>query len=766
MEKSTKSFIHAATVTAVTASAVIASSPVEASESSNVADFVKRANQSAGLLKDYYDLTKWDKIVISKGFLNAYNKAENDIKRAEKAVREFKGSNKNMLIAQLEIAKSNQLKAARLIDAINMEKELNAYVNRLQKYIKAETINDDMVEAYYDLSDQMKKAERVFSKVYGEKNREIIRGKFLIEPKIMKESVIYEVSSYTLQNEIAQQLEEDKIQEAKENYKKLERLERRAIAIKEAGNKIHKGKYPELKGMTNILNESKNRLQNGFVIQIDAKSTEQANPTVYGTKEITTVKKDLVITSSEGTYLELKNLNVEGDILIKTANGSAGQVKLTNVNAKGIVKVEEVVEKPVNGAKILANPSFIQLIIGGGSKIPILNLHVGAQVSAENHAVIGNLIINTLKSNEVISLNGDLFLTKVTVQGQGAEVRLGSYVSIREMILKANTIINAANGAKLNLLLTESEKAPSNITLKGDLSLAHVIIRNSNAVINIAEGTVVKKIEKDPSVTGEIKIDNKGSVEEAVGIEIPNNTAPPLSSGGSDATPTIGSLVVSAEDDNTSDDKTVIAVNGAAESGNEFVYKVFENMTDANAGKPVLNADVSSWSPLPSNGIITAPNGKIVVVVERNATDKKAKKVGQTTTVTEDSTNNAAFTIAAYNGDNNILEISGLINIEADSNFDLKKLTYSNAEVPLALHTLAGNYKVAASLSEVNSAGKYFYNSGTLRVILTDDDAEAVESLSGFGHIDSLTAFEGWNSDFESNQAKEISNIDVTVTPE
>ncbi|MED4534405.1 hypothetical protein [Metabacillus fastidiosus] len=766
MKKSTKSFIYAAAITAATTSTVIAGSPVEASESSNVADLVKQANQSAGLLKDYYDLTKWDKIIISKGFLNAYNKAENDIKRAEKVVSGFKGSNKNMLIAQLEIAKSSQLKAARLIDAINMEKELNIHVNRLQKYIKAETINDDMVEVYYDLADQMKKAERVFSKVYGEKNREIIRGKFLIEPKIMKESVIYEVSSYTLQNEIAQQLEEDKIQEAKENYKKLERLERRAIAIKEAGNKIHKGKYPELKGMTNILKENKNQLQNGFVIQIDAKSTEQANPTVYGTKEITNVKKDLVITSNEGTYLELKNLNVEGDIFIKTVNGSAGQVKLTNVNAKGIVKVEEAAEKADTGSKTLANPSFIQLVIGGGSKIPILNLYVGAQVSAENHAVIENLIINTSKSNEVISLKGDLFLTKVTVQGQGAEVRLGSHVSVREMILKASAIINAANGTKLNLLLIESEKALSNITLKGDLSLAHVVIGNSNPVINIAEDTVVKKIEKDPSVTGEIKIDNKGSIEEAVGIEIPNNTAPPVSSGGSDATPTIGSLVVSAEDDNTSDDKTVIAVNGAAQSGNEFVYKVFENMTDANAGKPVLNADVSSWSPLPSNGIITAPNGKIVVVVERNTTDKKAKKVGQTTTVTEDSTNNAAFTLAAYNGDNNILEISGLTNVEADSGFDLKKLTYSNAEVPLALHTLAGSYKLAASLSEVNSAGEYFYSSGTLKVILTDGDAVAIESLSGFGHIDALTAATGWNNDAKSNQAKEISNIDVTVTPE
>ncbi|MGG3888562.1 hypothetical protein [Metabacillus fastidiosus] len=766
MKKSTKSFIHAAAITAATASAVIASSPVEASVSSNAVDLVKKANQSASLLKDYYDLTKWDKIVISKGFLNAYNKAENDIKRAEKAVSEFKGSNKNMLVAQLEIAKSNQLKAARLIDAINMEKELNIHVNRLQKYIKAETINDDMVEAYYDLADQIKKAERVFSKVYGEKNREIIREKFLIESKITKESVIYEVSSYTLQNEIAQQLEEDKIQEAKENYKKLERLERRAVAIKEAGNKIHKGKYPELKGMTNILKESKNQLQNGFVIQIDAKSTEQANPTVYGTKEIITVKRDLVITSSEDTYLELKNLNIEGDILIKTVNGSAGQVKLTNVNVTGTVKVEETAERSVTEAKTLANPSFIQLVIGGGSKISILNLYVGAQVSAENHVVIENLIINTSKSNEVISLNGELFLTNVMVQGQGAELKLGSDVSVREMILKASAIINAANGAKLNLLLIESEKAPSNITLKGDLSLAHVIIRNSNAAINIAEGTIVKKIEKAPSVTEEIKIDNKGSVEEAVGIEIPNNTAPPVSSGGSDATPTIGSLIVSAEDDNTSDDKTVITVNRAAQSGNEFVYKVFENTTEANAGKPVLNADVSSWSPLPSNGIITAPNGKIVVVVERNTTDKKAKKVGEATAVTEDSTNNAAFTTAAYNGDNNILEISGLTNVEADSDFDLKKLTYSNAEVPLALHTLAGSYKLAVSLSKVNTAGEYFYSSGTLKVILTDDDAEAIESLSGFGHIDTLTAAKGWNNDVKFNQAKEISTIDVTVTPE
>ncbi|UPG65417.1 fibronectin type III domain-containing protein [Metabacillus endolithicus] len=101
------------------------------------------------------------------------------------------------------------------------------------------------------------------------------------------------------------------------------------------------------------------------------------------------------------------------------------------------------------------------------------------------------------------------------------------------MILNAKATIDAENGALLQSLQVETKDKNSLVLLKGDLSSTLVKINNSNAAISVAENAVVKKIEKDKSVTDEIVVDNKGRVEDSDGVEVPNNTTvPPVSSGG------------------------------------------------------------------------------------------------------------------------------------------------------------------------------------------------------------------------------------------
>ena len=96
---------------------------------------------------------------------------------------------------------------------------------------------------------------------------------------------------------------------------------------------------------------------------------------------------------------------------------------------------------------------------------------------------------------------------------------------------------------------------------------------------------------------------------------------------------TIGSLFVSASDDNLSDDKTVIHVVGNPEDGNEFVYK---NFGIESTVLPALDDVVSAgWTELPVNGIIAAANGDHIAVVERRIGTNKAKKAGETTAVVE-----------------------------------------------------------------------------------------------------------------------------------
>lgn len=96
---------------------------------------------------------------------------------------------------------------------------------------------------------------------------------------------------------------------------------------------------------------------------------------------------------------------------------------------------------------------------------------------------------------------------------------------------------------------------------------------------------------------------------------------------------TLGTLTVNAEDDSLSNDKTSITVVETPDLGSEFVYKVFDDAMAANAGKPTINADVSSWETLPLHGKILAADGKSIVVVERDQAGR-AKKVGQVAAVT------------------------------------------------------------------------------------------------------------------------------------
>ncbi|MFV2047009.1 hypothetical protein ACEWK1_06470, partial [Metabacillus sp. YM-086] len=567
-KKMKKQLVQAAAITALTGAAFVAAGPSDASAATDVSKLVKQAYDSSNQLKGYYDLSKVKSISLSKEFVNAYDKAKKDIVVAEKALANV-SANKSALVAQLDAAKNTQSKAARLIDAIKVGDALTAKTNELTQYINEDVIDEDMVETYHELSADINRAERVFSKVYGEQNRELIRGEFLLDAKIARESVIYEVSRYTLQDLITRQLEEGKVADAEENFAKLDRLEKRAVEIKAEGNKLHPGKYPELKKMADSLKEAKEVIESGFTITVEATSTDASKPTIYGEDEVQTIEKDVVVTVPKGTFIELKNLEVKGNIILKGADASAGKVTLTNVNVTGSVKVEEqkVVSTTKGISSILDIPVPIQLILGKSSIIGELVLNQSANITAETGVKIPSLVISPAQDLGIVSLNGDLSSSKVTVGGQGAEVKLGASAKVLEMILNAKATIDAENGALLQSLQVETKDKNSLVLLKGDLSSTLVKIINSNAAISIAENAVVKKIEKDKSVTEEIVIDNKGRVEDSDGVEVPGNTPlPPVSGGG--GTPNAPTTPV---EDTTPNDQTAPTVEEVTFGGVEGV---------------------------------------------------------------------------------------------------------------------------------------------------------------------------------------------------
>lgn len=532
-----KKLMQATTTTLLASAALVVTSPAQTSAASNATDLVAKAKSSASLLKQYYNA---EESTLTKEFLNAYNQAKANITKAENA-----GIKDTKLKAQLDSAKNELLKAARLIDAIKVGEQLSKDTESLKKYINKEELNDEMVEAYHQLSEQIRKAEQVFSKVYGEKSREAVRDEFLIGAKIAKESVIYEVSRYILQDQISKQIEKEEIAEAKENYAKLNRLERRAEEIKADGNKLYPGKYPQLSKMADSLTGKKVELRTNLTITIEAESTKQGEPTVYGSEELQKVEKDLVVTATEGTYLELRNLEVSGDIIIKGVNGSAGKVTLTNVNVTGTVKVDGEEEKKTLAANGEETLKQLQLFVDKQTQIKRLTLVNRTELTAESGAKINSVDITPAIPSHLFTLNGDLSSTNVTVKGKETEVKIGATAKILELLVNSKATIDAENGASLLSLLIDTADKNTEIGLKGDLSDTNVLLKNSNASVSIKAGTVVKKIEKDASVKDDIKIDNNGTVIDSEGVDVGNSSdyTPPISGetgGGQTETPPTG----------------------------------------------------------------------------------------------------------------------------------------------------------------------------------------------------------------------------------
>jgi hypothetical protein len=230
---------------AVAASAFVAGNPADAAAATTVEQLVTNAEKAANQLKPFYGSTSLE---VSAEFTAKFNAAKAAIAKAKAAKLNAAQA------ARVEHANELVLRAARYIDAVKVvNNELQPAVEELQAYIDDQEINDAAKAAYDNLSEKIRKAERVIGKVYGASIREAFLSEFVLPAKIAKETVIYEVSRFNLLNQIQEHVDKDQLKEAEEKIAMLERLEKRSIEIKEAGNKLHPGKYPELKEIETAL---------------------------------------------------------------------------------------------------------------------------------------------------------------------------------------------------------------------------------------------------------------------------------------------------------------------------------------------------------------------------------------------------------------------------------------------------------------------------------------------------------------------------------
>jgi len=93
------------------------------------------------------------------------------------------------------------------------------------------------INSLYDrLTSQLRATEVAIGKVSGKSNRDSLEAKYVRPAKVAIERTIYEVSQYRLLNQVSSLVSKNKISAAESELTKLDRLKKRSVAIKQAGN--------------------------------------------------------------------------------------------------------------------------------------------------------------------------------------------------------------------------------------------------------------------------------------------------------------------------------------------------------------------------------------------------------------------------------------------------------------------------------------------------------------------------------------------------
>jgi g-D-glutamyl-meso-diaminopimelate peptidase len=214
-------------------------------------------------LRPYYttNIQTTNDIQIKSSFKTLFDQAGTEIQRAQKTLQALPARDRERLQPKLDEAIAIRLNAARFIDGVMTGEKLLQHQSHVETFIQSGQLTAQTVNAYNDLSAQIRKAERVISRVYSSKVRQLMTEKYIIPAKITKETVIYEISRYLVLEEMEALLAEGNVNAAKEKFAVLERLEARSIAVKEEGNRLHPGKYPDLPQFEQLLKEKKQAVE-------------------------------------------------------------------------------------------------------------------------------------------------------------------------------------------------------------------------------------------------------------------------------------------------------------------------------------------------------------------------------------------------------------------------------------------------------------------------------------------------------------------------
>ncbi|MGG3801365.1 hypothetical protein [Metabacillus fastidiosus] len=351
---------------AVAATTIVAATPADAAAASTTGKAVQQAAQSANALVKYYGSTD---LKVSGEFTTAHNSAKKAVANAKAALAKYNGADKSKHEATVASAEEKLTNATRYIDAVNiLGGELKTATNALAAEIKAGKVDDDTVINYNKLSAAIKKAEGVIGKVRGDQVRKAFGKSFLLDAKITRETIMYEVSQYQLLKQIDASVKAGQLDKADADFAKLERLKTRAVDIKAAGKKLYPDRtdvYPDLPTIEKQLRDTEKAIR-------DARGIDTVDfvKAVNATTVEVTFKNEVKGTLQASDYriegLEVKNAAVKQSdnktVVLTTSAQKGGEKYTVKYNSKIAGTFDGI--SAVVPAKISIVETAIQGVVG------------------------------------------------------------------------------------------------------------------------------------------------------------------------------------------------------------------------------------------------------------------------------------------------------------------------------------------------------------------------------------------------------------------
>ncbi|MFE8701770.1 hypothetical protein ACFYKX_14315 [Cytobacillus sp. FJAT-54145] len=536
-------------------SVFVATNPANASAEKGVEDLVLKAEKLAGALKweVSYEHRKnaYPNNVLDYPNMKLFNETKKALSAASDAVSKVKGKEKDILQARLE--QNVQLyfdRAVTYIDAVSAGKKILKRSNQLETLINEDKVDETTVATYHELTKEIKRYSPMFYRVFGKTTREAFLQEYQQKAYDIKEKALYPVSIKMELDRLSNSINDENVNDVIYHYDRL-------VKLFEDGEKTgNLEQNPKLLSALEKLRADIKAELDKVVTIFEADSLKKSNPTIIGQSITTEYRNTVVIIAGQDEHIKLQNVTILGNLVIKGDNTGAGSVYLENVKVNkdkdqgGSIIVENVANHSLYQKNVVAENLTVN-DTDGANIVAEEGTQIKSLVVSEKAGSSGTLNLESKQKgayqevelaskgtidSKGIELKGDFSDSKVSVTGEGSQIKIAKDTKVKEIDVKTASSLSAEKGAEIKSVNIAAKEKGQTIKLEGDLKNTVVNISNANAEIKVAENTEVKEVKKDSSVKEEVKIENNGKIETSSGVEVSKN--PPAQTAPSTQTPT------------------------------------------------------------------------------------------------------------------------------------------------------------------------------------------------------------------------------------